>query len=48
LQDPSKDIAQVAFELHFSEPAYFGRLFRRLTQQTPTEYRAALRQGLSG
>ncbi|WP_081867502.1 helix-turn-helix domain-containing protein [Hymenobacter sp. IS2118] len=42
LQDYSKDIAQVAFELNFSEPSYFGRLFKQLTRQTPTEYRNSL------
>jgi AraC-like DNA-binding protein len=48
LQDFSKDIAQVAFALNFSDPSYFGRLFRQLTGQTPTEYRNTFMQGLSG
>ncbi|WBA44095.1 helix-turn-helix domain-containing protein [Hymenobacter canadensis] len=47
LQDRSKDIAQVAVELNFADPSYFGRLFRQVTQQTPTEYRNAFWQGLS-
>lgn len=37
LQDYSKDISQVAFELNFLDPSYFGRWFKQLTDQTPTE-----------
>ncbi len=48
LQDLSKDIAQVAFELNFSDPSYFGRLFKQLTKLTPTQYRNQVRQDLSG
>jgi AraC-like DNA-binding protein len=48
LQDCSKDISQVAFELNFSAPSYFGRLFKQLTKQTPREYRNSFTQGLSG
>ena len=47
LQDLSKDISQVAFELNFSDPSYFGRLFKRLTKLTPTEYRNIFMQDLS-
>jgi AraC family transcriptional regulator, transcriptional activator of pobA len=46
LQDSSKDIFQVAFALNFSSPSYFGRLFKQLTGQTPTEYRNTFMQGL--
>ena len=47
LQDRSKDIAQVAAALNFSDPSYFGRLFRQVARQTPTAYRNALSHGLS-
>ena len=47
LQDYSKDISQVAFELNFSDPSYFGRLFKQLTKLTPTEYRNEFMQDLS-
>ena len=47
LQDLSKDISEVAFELNFSDPSYFGRLFKRLTKLTPTEYRNLCKQDLS-
>ncbi len=48
LQDRAKDIAQIAFALNFSDPSYFGRLFKQLTNQTPTEYRSDFMQDLSG
>ena len=47
LQDYSKDISQVAFKLNFSDPSYFGRLFKQLTKLTPTEYRNDFMQDLS-
>jgi AraC-like DNA-binding protein len=47
LQDRTKDIAQVAVELSFPDPSYFGRLFKQVTRQTPTDYRNALLHGLS-
>ena len=47
LQDFSKDISQVAFELNFSDASYFGRLFKQLTSLTPSQYRISLRQDLS-
>ena len=47
LQNLSKDISQVAFELNFSDPSYFGRLFKQLTKLTPTEYRNEVMQDLS-
>lgn len=46
LQNYSKDISQVAFELNFSDPSYFGRLFKQLTKLTPTEYRNEFMQDL--
>ena len=47
LQDLSKDISQVAFELNFSDPSCFGRLFKQLTKLAPTEYRNDFMQALS-
>jgi len=32
-------VAQIAHRLHFQDPSYFGRFFRRGSQQTPGEYR---------
>lgn len=42
LQDFTKDIAQIAYELNFEDPSYFGRLFKKTTGQTPSEYRESL------
>lgn len=39
LQDTSKEIAEVAYILHFADPSYFGRLFKKITGITPTHYR---------
>jgi AraC-like DNA-binding protein len=46
LQDLSKDISQVAFDLNFSNPSYFGKLFKQLTKLSPSEYRNSLMQDL--
>lgn len=47
LQDFSKDISQVAFELNFSDASYFGRLFKQITKLTPSQYRNSIKQDLS-
>ncbi len=47
LQDFSKDISQIAFELNFCDASYFGRQFKLLTKLTPTQYRNSLMQDLS-
>ncbi len=47
LQDFSKDISQVAFELGFYDQSYFCRLFKQITKQTPSNYRNSISQDLS-
>ncbi|TCD28336.1 AraC family transcriptional regulator [Pedobacter psychrodurus] len=47
LQDLSKDITQIAFQLNFSDASYFGRLFKQITNLTPSQYRILLKQDLS-
>lgn len=47
LQDPAMRISEVAFALNFSDPSYFGRLFKQLSQQSPSAYRAQILQDLS-
>lgn len=47
LQDYTKCISSVAFELNYEDPGYFGRLFKKITTLTPSEYRASLMQNLS-
>ena len=34
------NISEVAYELGFNDPAYFNRFFKRLTGQTPRQFRA--------
>lgn len=33
-----KSIQEVAYELRFKDPAYFGRYFKRITEQTPGQF----------
>lgn len=44
LHDEDKDISEIAFSLNFDDPPYFGRLFRQMTGQSPSEYRVTLRK----
>ncbi len=37
--DNSKNIAEVAYELGFKYPQHFTRMFKRITGQTPNEYK---------
>lgn len=48
LQDFTRCISSVAFELNYDDPSYFGRLFKKVTRLTPSEYRASLMQNSSG
>jgi AraC family transcriptional regulator, transcriptional activator of pobA len=48
LQDRSKDISEIAFNLNFADPSHFGRVFKKMTGQTPSQYRDTAMQDLSG
>ncbi|HVI45871.1 MAG TPA: AraC family transcriptional regulator [Chitinophaga sp.] len=48
LQDLTKGISEIAFELNYGDPSYFGRLFKKVTGVTPSAYRMAFMQDLSG
>lgn len=39
LWETALGIAEIAFQLNFSDPAYFARLFRKVTGESPSEYR---------
>lgn len=39
LQDHSRDVAGIAFELNYQSPSYFARLFKKVTGHSPSEYR---------
>lgn len=47
LQDLTKSISEIAFELNYGDPSYFGRLFKKINGVTPSEYRIAFMQDLS-
>ncbi|WP_017498705.1 AraC family transcriptional regulator [Flavobacterium sp. WG21] len=47
LQDLTKDISEIAFALNYEDPSYFGRLFKKITGTTPSQYRNSLKQDLS-
>lgn len=47
LQDLTKDISEIAFRLNYQDPSYFGRLFKKITGTTPSQYRNSIRQDLS-
>ncbi len=36
------DVSVIAYDLGFDYPAHFSRMFKRLTGQTPTQYRTSL------
>ncbi|MGO1242725.1 MAG: helix-turn-helix domain-containing protein [Sphingobacterium sp.] len=42
LQDFSEPISGIAYHLNFSDPSYFGRLFKKLIGISPQEYRMRL------
>lgn len=44
LAHSDQQVAQIAAELGFDDPAYFGRFFRRNTGKTPGQFRAAIRE----
>lgn len=47
LEDFTKSISQVSFELNFEDPSYFTRLYKSVTGKTPSEYRASVMHNLS-
>lgn len=47
LWDISKDISEICYELNFDDPSYYARLFKKVTNYTPTEYRNLIMHDLS-
>jgi AraC family transcriptional regulator, transcriptional activator of pobA len=37
-------VSEIAYAINFQDPAYFSRFFRRLTGQSPGEFRESLSQ----
>jgi AraC-like DNA-binding protein len=48
LRDFTRSISEVAYAVNFDDPSYFGRLFKKITGLTPTEYRQRIRHDSSG
>lgn len=42
MSDPAKSLSQVGYQLGFPYPQHFSRWFKKMTGQTPTNYREAL------
>lgn len=47
LQDMEKNVAEIANDLSFEDPAYFTRIFKKITKLTPSGYRQQLIRDLS-
>ncbi len=45
--DSQRDISEISFALGFEDPSYFSRVFKKVTGQTPTEFRSQIMHGLS-
>ncbi|MEL7232995.1 MAG: AraC family transcriptional regulator, partial [Chloroflexota bacterium] len=39
-----ENVGEIAFKLNFTDPSYFARYFRRETGQSPTTFRAEIRE----
>ena len=40
LQDKSQSIAQIAYDVNFSDPSHFGKFFKKHTGMSPLKYRS--------
>lgn len=40
LENPDKNISEIAYELGFGNPSYFTTFFKQKTGKTPTEWRS--------
>lgn len=43
----SKDITEICFQTGFEDPSYFSRVFKKVTGQTPSEFKKQIMHGLS-
>ena len=46
LRDTSQPVTDIAFDVGFGDLSYFNRTFRRRYGMTPSDLRAAARQGM--
>ncbi|MFZ4263433.1 helix-turn-helix domain-containing protein [Sphingobacterium sp. HJSM2_6] len=42
LSETTKSVANIAYELEFTDPSYFARLFKKIVGISPTDYRQSL------
>lgn len=47
LQNLTKSVSEIAYELNFNDPSYFGRLFKKITGVSPRVFRSELMHDLS-
>lgn len=47
LHDLTMNVADIAYRLHFEDPSYFGRQFKKIIGFTPSEYRKTVTHDLS-
>lgn len=45
--DSNKDISEISFEMGFTDPSYFSRVFKKVTGLTPSQFRQQVMHGLS-
>lgn len=45
--ESTKDISEIAFEMGFADPSHFSRVFKKVTGQTPSQFRNQMMHGLS-
>lgn len=43
----TKDISEICFQVGYDDPSYFSRLFKKITGQTPTEFKKRIMHSLS-
>lgn len=43
----SKDISEICFQIGFENPSHFSRVFKKVTGQTPSEFKKQVMHGLS-
>lgn len=43
----SMDISEISFQIGFHDPSHFSRIFKKITGQTPSEFKNQIMHGLS-